>query len=116
MGLRWDSYLLEYPETSNYVTGRRNMKKYLDDGFCYFLAPVDTCLYIFCSLLLYLHVGPRANMPQRPLRVFIFGDQLGIRDWRAMMRTVKFAAPQMIDRVRFDYIDIFQHPRSMAKE
>ncbi len=33
-----------------------------------------------------------------------------------MMRTVKFAAPQMMDRVRLDYIDIFEHPRSMAKE
>lgn len=68
-----------------------------------------------CSLFLYLHLGSRGfHAFLRPLRVFIFGDQLGIRDWRAMMRTVKFAAPQMIDRVRFDYIDIFQHPRSMA--
>lgn len=77
--------------------------------------PVYHIIISLCSLFLYLHLGSRGfHAFLRPLRVFIFGDQLGIRDWRAMMRTVKFAAPQMIDRVRFDYIDIFQHPRSMA--
>lgn len=49
-----------------------------------------------------------------PLRVFIFGDQAGIRDWRAMMRTVKSATPHVMHRLRFDYIDIFQHPRMIA--
>eukprot|EP00435_Cladocopium_sp_Y103_P045006 s232_g12.t2 len=49
-----------------------------------------------------------------PLRVFIFGDQAGIRDWRAMMRTVKSATPHVMHRLRFDYIDIFLHPRMIA--
>ena len=52
-------------------------------------------------------------LASRPLRVFIFGDQAGIRDWRAMMRTVKSATPHVMHRLRFDYIDIFQHPRSL---
>ncbi|CAJ1352582.1 unnamed protein product [Effrenium voratum] len=46
-----------------------------------------------------------------PLRVFIFGDQPGIRDWRRVMREMQLAVPHLMHRLRFSYVDIFHHPR-----
>ncbi|CAE7538211.1 TPS1 [Symbiodinium microadriaticum] len=46
-----------------------------------------------------------------PLRIFVFGDQAGIRDWRHVVKEMKSEAPHAMHRVRFDYIDIFLHPR-----
>ena len=45
------------------------------------------------------------------LRTFIFGDRSGIRDWRQMMKTISLAVPHVLDQARFDYIDIFEHPK-----
>ncbi|CAE7503756.1 TPS1 [Symbiodinium natans] len=46
-----------------------------------------------------------------PLRVFVLGDQEGIRDWRQVVKDMRLAVPQFMHRVRFHYIDIFLHPR-----
>lgn len=49
-----------------------------------------------------------------PLRVFVLGDQQGIREWRLLIKEVKVAVPHFVHKLRFHYVDIFQHPRMTA--
>lgn len=49
-----------------------------------------------------------------PLRVFVFGDAAGLRDWRRMLGEARQAAPGLVEAVRFDYVDVFANPRMRA--
>ena len=48
------------------------------------------------------------------LRTFVLGDREGILDWRQMMKTISLAVPHVLEKARFDYIDIFEHPKMKA--
>eukprot|EP00929_Paragymnodinium_shiwhaense_P059428 TRINITY_DN29766_c0_g1_i2.p1 TRINITY_DN29766_c0_g1~~TRINITY_DN29766_c0_g1_i2.p1 ORF type:complete len:817 (-),score=132.91 TRINITY_DN29766_c0_g1_i2:857-3307(-) len=48
------------------------------------------------------------------LRIFVFGDDVGIQDWRGLVKEIREEFPAVLKAVRFDYVNIFLHPRMLS--